>query len=50
MIPLLKPSLNSSSEGSAGKSLAATTPTIFLSHPAASYLLNAAFYILSISG
>lgn len=41
MIPLLKPSLNSSSEGSAGKSFAATTPTIFLSHPAASYLLEA---------
>lgn len=41
MIPLLNPSLNSSSEGSAGKSFAPTTPTIFLSHPAASLLLDA---------
>jgi hypothetical protein len=41
MIPLLNPSLNSSSDGSAGKSFAPTTPTIFLSHPAASFLLDA---------
>lgn len=41
IIPLLNPSLNSSSEGSAGKSFAATTPIIFLSHPAASFLLDA---------
>lgn len=43
IIPFLKPSLNSSSEGSAGKSFAPTTPTIFLSHAAASYLLIAAY-------
>lgn len=47
IIPLRSPSLNSSSEGSAGKSLAATTPTIFLSHPAASFLLDAAKHRLA---
>lgn len=38
IIPFLKPNLNSSSDGASGKSFALTTPTIFLSHPAASYL------------
>lgn len=42
IIPLRKPILNSSSDGSAGKSFPATTPTIFLIHPAALYLLKAA--------
>jgi len=41
IIPLLKPSLSPSSVGSAGKSLAPTTPTILLSQLAASYLLDA---------
>jgi len=41
IIPLLNPNLKSCSEGSAGKSLEYTTPTIFLNHSAASYLLDA---------
>lgn len=43
IIPLLRPILNSSSEGSAGKSFAPTTPATFLSQAAASYLLIAAY-------
>lgn len=39
-IPLLKAILKSSSEGSAGKSLPPTTPSVCLSHLAASYLLK----------
>lgn len=42
IIPLRNPILKSSSDGSAGKSFPPTTPTIFLSQPAASYLLKAA--------
>jgi hypothetical protein len=41
--PFRNPSLNSSSDGSSGKSFAPTTPTVRLSHPAASYLLIASF-------
>ena len=44
-IPLRNPSLKSSSEGSAGKSLPLETPSVSLSHAAASYLRKATYQI-----
>lgn len=48
MIPLRNAILNSSSEGSSGKSLPPIAPTIPLNHSAASYLLKAADHFCSI--